>query len=225
MTPDVIADARILWDFHRLGMPYGSAGVILGLGSFDPAVAEHGAVLFLEGRATWLMFTGGLVDRQDSLKPPWSAPEAQVFREIALKRGVPAGAILTESRSQNTGENFRFSLAQLRERAIPIEAMIIVTKPYVERRARATAMKELGTIGFAMTSAPCSFDEYCFQRFEPARIVNLMVGELQRIAVYPTLGFQASEAIPAEVWRAYDRLIAAGYTRHLLREASGASAR
>jgi uncharacterized SAM-binding protein YcdF (DUF218 family) len=222
MTPEVIADAKVLWDYHRLGMSYGSADVILGLGSFDPAVAEHAAALFLEGRSKWLMFAVGLVDRQDLLKPPWPAPEAQVFREIALVRGVPADKILTEARSENTGDNFRFSLALLRERAISVETMIIVTKPYVERRARATARKELGTIGFAVTSAPHSFPEYCFSRFEPGRIVNLMVGCLQRIALYPTLGFQASEAIPDEVWRAYDRLVAAGYTQHLVREASGA---
>ena len=101
--------------------------------------------------------------------------------------------------------------------------MIVVTKPYVERRARATAKKELGSIGFAVTSAPSSFEEYCFERFEPARIINLMVGCLQRIAVYPALGFQASEAIPDEVRQVYDRRIAAGYTQHLLRETSGAT--
>jgi uncharacterized SAM-binding protein YcdF (DUF218 family) len=223
LTPEVMADAKVLWDYHRLGMPYDSADIILGLGSFDAAVAEHAADLFLAGRAKWLMFTGGLVNRQDLLKPPWPAPEAQIFQQIALTRGVPAGAILTESRSENTGDNFRFSLALLRERALPIETMIIVTKPYVERRARATAMKELGSIRFAVTSAPCSFEEYCFQRFDPARIINLMVGDLQRIAVYPAFGFQASEAIPDNVSRAHDRLIAAGYTRHLLREATGAA--
>jgi uncharacterized SAM-binding protein YcdF (DUF218 family) len=222
MTPEVIAAAKILWDYHRLDMPYGSADLILGLGSFDPVVAEHAADLFLEGRARLLMFTGGLVDRQDSLKPPWPAAEAQIFRDIALARGVPDEAILTERHSENTGENFRFSRALLRERAIAVETMIVVTKPYVERRARATARQELGSIGFAVTSAPSSFEEYCFERFEPARIINLMVGCLQRIAVYPALGFQASEAIPDQVWSAYDRLIAAGCTQHLLPETSGA---
>jgi uncharacterized SAM-binding protein YcdF (DUF218 family) len=223
VTSEVIADAKVLWDYHRLGLPYGSADLILGLGSFDPAVAEHAAALFLGGRAKWLMFTGGLVDRQDLLKPPWPAPEAQVFRQIALTRGVSESAILMESRSENTGDNFRFSLALLRERVIPVETMIIVTKPYVERRARATARKELGSIGFAVTSPPCSFEEYCFERFEPARIINLMVGDLQRIAVYPARGFQTDETIPDDVWHAYDRLIAAGYTQHLLHDASGAA--
>jgi uncharacterized SAM-binding protein YcdF (DUF218 family) len=223
MTPEVIADAKILWDYHRLDMSYGSADLILGLGSFDPVVAQHAADLFLQRRARRLMFIGGLVDRHDPLKPPWPAPEAHIFRDIAVARGVPAEAIVTESRSENTGDNFRFSLALLRERAIAVETMIIVTKPYVERRARATARQELGGIGFAVTSAPSSFEEYCFERFAPARIINLMVGCLERIAVYPALGFQASEPIPDHVRRAYDRLVAAGYTQHLLHETSGAA--
>jgi hypothetical protein len=79
ITTSVLADARVLWDFHRIGAPYGRADVVLGLGSYDLSVAEHAARLFLEGLAPWLMFTGGLVPRTDLLQTPWDRAEAKVF--------------------------------------------------------------------------------------------------------------------------------------------------
>ncbi len=43
-----------------------------------------------------------------------------------------------------------------------------------------------------------------------------MVGDLERIREYPKLGFQVEQDIPEEVWQAFERLIEAGYDKHLL---------
>ncbi len=43
-----------------------------------------------------------------------------------------------------------------------------------------------------------------------------MVGDLQRIKEYPKLGFQIVQEIPDEVWNAYEKLVAAGYNKHLI---------
>ena len=43
-----------------------------------------------------------------------------------------------------------------------------------------------------------------------------MVGDLQRIREYPKLGYQIEQEIPAKVWRAYEKLGAAGYDKHLI---------
>ena len=42
-----------------------------------------------------------------------------------------------------------------------------------------------------------------------------MVGDLQRIRIYPEKGFQIPQDIPDEVWAAYERLVGWGFTRHL----------
>jgi hypothetical protein len=43
-----------------------------------------------------------------------------------------------------------------------------------------------------------------------------MAGDLQRIKVYAEKGFQIYQEIPAEVWDAYEQLVAAGYNEHLI---------
>ena len=46
--------------------------------------------------------------------------------------------------------------------------------------------------------------------------INVMVGDLQRVKEFPARGFQIKQDIPDEVWSAYERLVAAGYTKHLI---------
>jgi len=216
MNDQILADAKRLWDYHRLGQPVGQADVILGLGSYDGAVAEHAADLLIGGLGRVIVFSGGITRRRDLLKSPWTRSEAEEFRDIAIRRGAPADRILLEPRSTNTGENFRFSAALLAESGVACSSMIVVSKPYMERRARATGRMYLGALAFTMTSQPCSFEDYCFKRYDPELIINLMVGDFQRIALYPAKGYQAPEEIPAEVNEAFGRLVAAGFNQHLI---------
>jgi hypothetical protein len=58
--------------------------------------------------------------------------------------------------------------------------------------------------------------EQYIQTIDLSKLINLMVGDLQRIAVYPGMGFQAVELIPAEVDASFRRLIKAGFTNHLI---------
>jgi uncharacterized SAM-binding protein YcdF (DUF218 family) len=226
LPPEVLADARTLWDYHRLGEPYPSAvDVIVGLGSYDPGVAEHCAHLLMAGQAPWLVFSGLGPSSVTSVAPdphskrllsPWSEPEAQAFRRIAVACGADPARILLEPRSTNTGENLRFSRVLLDERNIAGERLLIVTKPNMERRARATARIELRGRDVFVTSPPAEFEAYCLQRFPPDLIFNLMVGDLQRIAVYGRTGLQAPEEIPEPVRLAFERLVRTGYGRHLI---------
>ena len=47
-------------------------------------------------------------------------------------------------------------------------------------------------------------------------MINIMVGDLQRIKEYPRLGFQIEQDIPVNAWEAYEELVRRGYTKHLL---------
>jgi len=47
-------------------------------------------------------------------------------------------------------------------------------------------------------------------------VISIMVGDLQRIRLYPAKGFQIHQDIPDEVWQAFEALVAAGYDRHLV---------
>ena len=44
-----------------------------------------------------------------------------------------------------------------------------------------------------------------------------MVGDLQRIKIYPKKGFQIFQEIPDDVWQAYKQLVNLGYDKHLIK--------
>jgi hypothetical protein len=46
-------------------------------------------------------------------------------------------------------------------------------------------------------------------------MIALMVGDTQRLLTYPDQGFQVSVTMPDQVLRAYEYLIAQGYTTYL----------
>jgi hypothetical protein len=48
-------------------------------------------------------------------------------------------------------------------------------------------------------------------------VINIMVGDLQRIRIYAEKGFQVPQPIPAEVWNAYERLVSLGFDQQLVK--------
>jgi hypothetical protein len=72
-----------------------------------------------------------------------------------------------------------------------------------------------------VTSPQVSLDEYFEHRADTAlstdEVINILVGDLQRIQVYADRGFQIPQEIPAEVWQAFEALVAAGYDQRLVR--------
>ena len=209
--------AEKLWRYHRLDHRVEPSDAILVLCSHDMRVAERGAELYLEGLAPLLIFSGGLGAITRGM---WSEPEADQFARVALGMGVPAGAVLVENSSANTGENVLFTRRLLAEEGIDPGEFILVQKPYMERRAYATFKRLWPGKGAVVTSPQVSFDEYLSEYTNPAlsadEVVSIMVGDLQRIKYYPAKGFQIHQEIPADVWAAYEELVGLGYDRHLV---------
>jgi uncharacterized SAM-binding protein YcdF (DUF218 family) len=92
----------------------------------------------------------------------------------------------------------------------------------MERRAFATFHKVWPGKQVIVTSPQASFDEYLARYSNDAlsadEVISIMVGDLQRIRLYPRKGFQIDQDIPAEVWDAYEALVSLGYDRHLIAE-------
>ena len=205
--------AQKIWNYHHLNHKLETSDLILALGSNDLRVAVHAAELYLQGWATLLMFSGnvGALTRGKFAKP-----EAETFAEIAIQKGVPREAILIEPESTNTGENIAFSRRLLDERGLDPEKIILVQKPYMERRAYATFMNFWPDKSLIVSSPPISFADYPTAELPKGLVVNIMIGDLQRIRDYPAKGFQIAQEIPAEVWQAYEKLVAMGYDKHLI---------
>ncbi len=191
--------------------------MILVLCSHDTRVAERGAQLFHEGWAPLLLFSGGL---GAITKDIWTEPEADQFAKLAVGLGVPKDKILIENQSSNTGENILFTRQLLAEKEIDPQKVILVQKPYMERRSFATFKKLWPEKEVIVTSPQVSFDEYLdhYASKDLSRddVISIMVGDLQRIKLYPEKGFQIYQEIPDDVWAAYEELVEAGYNQRLI---------
>ena len=217
MDDRVRALAQRIWDYHHVNHQLAHADAILVLCSHDRIVAKRGAELYLQGWAPLLIFAGGhgTITRQ-----LWHEPEADQFAAIAIEMGVPEDRILVENRSTNTGENVLFTKRLLAEKGLNPGTFIVVQKPYMERRSYATFMKVWPEKNLLATSPQLSMDEYLNQYSHQALsaddVIGIMVGDLQRIRVYPARGFQIHQDIPDAVWEAYEELVKAGYDKYLL---------
>jgi len=209
--------AERIWRYHQLNHALSKADAILVLCSYDTSVAARGAELYLEGWAPLLIFSGGLGSITSRL---WSEPEADQFARIATRLGVPEERILIENQSTNTGENVLFTRRLLEERQIDIRKFLLVQKPYMERRSYATFRKVWPGKELVVTSPRASFAEYLRQHSNEAistdEVISIMVGDLQRIRLYPERGFQIPQDIPNDVWQAFEELVRAGFDKHLI---------
>jgi uncharacterized SAM-binding protein YcdF (DUF218 family) len=209
---------EVLWNYHRLGHELSEADAILVLCSHDTGVAERAAQLFHEQWAPLLIFSGGAGSITSRL---WSEPEADYFARITTDLGVPPDRMLIENQSTNTGENILFTRRMLAERGLDPARFILVQKPYMERRSYATFKHLWPDKAVIVTSPQVSLDEYFEHRADTAlstdEVINILVGDLQRIQVYADRGFQIPQEIPAEVWQAFEALVAAGYDQRLVR--------
>ena len=217
MDGRIHALAQKLWDYHQLHHQLAPADAILVLCSHDTSVAECAATLFLDGWAPLMIFSGGLGTITRHL---WREAEADQFAAIVVGMGVPREHILIENRSTNTGENVEFTKRLLAEKQLDPQRFILVQKPYMERRSYATFKQRWPDKAVVVTSPRVSFDDYVTAYSNKALtsddVVGIMVGDLQRIRVYATKGYQIAQEIPDDVWQAFEELVRAGYVKYLV---------
>lgn len=187
---------------------------IIVLGSHDTRVAERGAELYLQKFAPILVYSGGLGKLTDGV---WTETEADKFAKIAIEMGVPKEDILIENKSTNTGENIIFSKKLLAEKGFNPQSFIVVQKPYMERRSYATFKKHWPDKDIISTSPQISFDDYSNNEILVELVINLMVGNLDRIRVYPEMGFQIPQEIPDDIMKVSERLIELGYDKNVIK--------
>jgi uncharacterized SAM-binding protein YcdF (DUF218 family) len=217
MDQQIFTLAETLWNYHVMKHEIASADAILVLCSHDERVAERAAQLYHEGWAPLVIFSGGQGAITRAL---WDEPEAERFARIAVELGVPSESILIEPHSTNTGENIEFTKRLLAERGLDLQKFIVVQKPYMERRAFATFRRLWPEKELIVTSPQVSFREYLAHytngALSAADVVGIMVGDLQRIKIYPARGWQIAQDIPDEVWNAFEELVRAGYDKYLV---------
>ncbi len=215
--------AKIIWDYHHLNHKITPCDLMLVFGSNDTRTAERAAELLLTDYASIAIVSGNspkhhkISEKNHPSKRTTPIPEAIEFSKIMIDMGVEADRIITETKATNSEHNVRYSEKIAQEKELKKNSILIVQKPFMERRAYAT-FKNFWTdsqVKVKVTSPNIPFEDYPNEDISKETMFNLMVGDLYRIKVYPDKGFQIPQDIPDEVWDAFLKLIDLGYTQHI----------
>lgn len=212
---------NVLWDYLRIGAPLERREAIVVFGGHDLRVADWAAQLWLDGWAPRLIISGGLGYYTSKI---WHEPEAHKFRRIAITRGVDARAILIEDESRNSGENVLRTREMLQQHRIALRNAICVQKPYLERRVLLTLKRQWSCCDFLLTSPPLAYDTYPHPEIiDFDRLINELVGQVDRIEKYSALGFTEAIEVPESVLLAKRRLVEMGFIHHLVPPSIGST--
>lgn len=196
------------------------ANGILGLGSIDYKVAEKCAELYLNGYGDYIVFTGNCGKGTEGII---TQTEAENFRDVAIKKGVPEDKIYLEKQATNTYENYIFADTIIRENNLIANSLIVVQKPYVERRSLAISKQFFPNKKFYITSP--SFDIIHFEEYykdnkhtNTFEMINEIVAEIDIIKKVPDLKLQIYQEIPEKIEKLYLDMINRGFDKYLVRE-------
>lgn len=192
--------------------------LIIGCGCANLEIPIKCADLLKKGYASKILFVGGL---GKITKGKFNKTEAQIYKEITIENGVNEQDIIIENQSTNTGDNFRFGLKILNDNNIKCDKILIVHKPFYERRTLSTAKAILKNKQLIITSFDYTIDEYITyldnQSYEKIyNEISVIVGDIQRLIIYPQFGWQIENEIPKEVIKSYYYLKEIGFSKFVL---------
>lgn len=217
MTEKEMNAARVLWDYHQMGGELKHSDVGVGLGSHDLGVAQTATKLFFDGYFPVLLFTGA---NSPTTKDRFPEGEAVSFARFAIERGVPETSLIVEPRATNTSENFTMSRDVLHAEGIVPSSILVICKPYMQRRAYLTCAKVWPEVTVSCASEPMTLEDYILSIGSQDLVFSMLVGDTQRIEVYGARGFALEELLPSAVKSAYCFLVDRGYTSRLLADSA-----
>ena len=204
--------ARLLWDWQAAEDDLVPADAALGLGSYDVRVADRCVELFQAGLVRLVCFTGGSGNFTTGRFP---RGEAHAFAERALALGLPEAALVIEPTATNTAENITRSRPLLEP--FGIRSLILVAKPNMLLRGQVTAAANWPGLRTSRIGARVSFATDLAPGRSLRDLINEVVGDAERLRLYPARGWHAPVVIPPEVAVAVRELIGRGYDQHLPR--------
>ena len=214
MKEEIYVHAENIWAFLSPDYSVRKSDFILVLGGSDLRVAEYASTFWSETLADYMVVSGGFGKVTRAL---WKVSEARKFSQIMIAGGVPEHKIVLEEKATHTGENVVLTKRLLSDLGLPRKTGILLTKPYMKRRAYNTASKQWSEVNWSVTSEAIAFRDYLQRQEDPLRFISLMAGDLQRMEVYAEKGFQIRDEIPGHVWNSYSYLVKSGFDKYLVK--------
>lgn len=205
-----------IWNYMHLYQTIEKCDLMIGCGSSNLLIPEKCVQLYNEGYAPKILFCGG---KGKITANYFTETEAEKYKQVALKLGVPEEDILTENQSSNTRENFLFGIDILKQKQISFQKVLIVHGPFSERRTFSVAKAILKESKCFITSPELTFEEflnYLKNNIEIAfDLISVIVGDIQRLVIYPQFGWQIENEVPDEIIKAYQYLKSLGFTKYI----------
>ena len=208
---------KIIWNYMVLDMPIQKSDLIIGCGCTNLKIPEKCAELLKQDYAQQVLFTGGLGKLSSS---SFKNTEAEIYKDIAIKNGINIDKIYVENKSTNTGDNFRFSLEMINKNNIKANKILIVHNKLSQRRTLSTAKAIMKNKELYITSPDVTYNKFIInlekRTYEDINsIISVVVGDIQRMIIFPQLGWQIEEDVPKEVIDAYYVLKNKGYNKFI----------
>jgi len=216
-TADEENSAKILWDYMNVDTPkLPEVDLLLCLTNIDTLPAEHSANLYHKGKTKKLMFSGKGGRHIECIQDSRSL--SRILADVAIENNVPEEDIILEEESMNTGQNFSYSAAKLKELKIELEKLAVAHMPSSLRRDRLVYEKQwqFPRPEVFMTSPKESLEDYHIRGYQGKKthegVINSMLGDFQRMFIHPKLGFSVPveavyESTPGNVKDAYLYLV------------------
>ncbi len=191
---------------------------ILGLGSIDIKVAKKCAELYRNGYGKYIIFTGNCGKGTRGII---TKTEAEIFRDIAVSEGVPKEKVYLEKKATDTYGNYLYSNLIIKENNLKANSLIVVQKPYAERRSFAISQKFYKNRKVYITSPNFNiqeWEEYYFDNKNTnlIEIANEIVAEICVNKKMPKYNLQIEQEIPQDIINIYNNLVDSGFNKYLI---------
>lgn len=186
---------KTIGQYMLIETPIARADVCLVFGCQTPArceaLAHHAADLYEKGYFGLIAVSGGVPSPVDG------KTEAERMRDVLLKRGVPADAILAEDTATNTGENVIRTKALLeREKgAGTISSVIAIGQMHASRRFVMTLERHWPEVQ-KMFTTPNYYGVPRDEFYKDPTFRREVLNEYRKIPLYKKTGFIAEIDVP-----------------------------
>lgn len=214
MTLSEKRHCKTLWDYLNINNKIVPSDVIIICGGHDLSVAREAVRLYQNHFAPIIVVSGGI--EREIFGKSKKALEADIIGKIIVEDGVPAKDVILEREAKNTGENLDYSEKLLDRLGVDFKRVIMIQKPYAGRRALCMAKKKWPSREIIMDAEKTTFEEYFTSDIPERKIINMMVGEIQRLILSPSFGWMDTIEIPGDVLKSYEQLCNLGYTDRLM---------
>ncbi len=207
-----------IWNYMNINNNIVHCDLIIGCGCANLDIPVRCAELLKMGYANKILFAGGKgkITQEKYLKS-----EAEIFADIAIKNGVSKDQIILETKSTNTGDNFKFAKEIIDKENIKCSKILIVHNCMNERRTLAAAKVVFKDKELFITSPKITFAEYFDKLFkkndcEIRKEISVIVGDIQRLILYPYFGWQVKSDVPKNIIEDYYFLKNIGFDMYII---------